>query len=211
MLDMCPVGGKIYLVVGTMSFHTAEVKQSGTRSKARNAEADVPLGKVVAAAGGLPYPTGEVGSVQIDTEHSASSDWTMGSTVTAGGESEDAEEVSAVACRVVRRDWAGLGTDVKFTENTPDYRGGQHFRKASSDDEDEEEVDAQDLMLTEDGSHLLLLGRCVGRRLFWIVRGALCITIRTWSDSVWFILQIVSSTQCRRYFHWLHDVAIVLL
>ena len=74
-----------------------------------------------------------------------------------GEADEAAEEVFAIACKEVTRDWQGFGNDVKMKAKRPEYRGGQHFGQdddsdsdvESGDDEGAETLAAQGLSLAD--------------------------------------------------------------
>jgi hypothetical protein len=153
MLEMCSIGGKVYLIVGTLSIQTAMFKQTGKNHSIIKATGSLPLGAVASAAaasGGIPLPIGAV-DAQLGAGRSTSSDWTMEFTATAtgpeGDKDEGAEEVFAIACREITRDWHGLGTDVKMRVKGPEYRGGQHFGEGDQSDSDQEE-DSEEAEIT---------------------------------------------------------------
>jgi hypothetical protein len=177
ILDMCPRGDRIYLVVGTMSFHTAEVKTMGSIRNEVEAKVTIAAGTAAAAAAGGPLPAFEpgMGNVELESGHASSSDWTMESTATAVGQDgvddPHAEEIFAVAYRIVRRDLVGLGKNVQMTRKTPSCRGGQHFggSENESDDEDDEEKEeldpeaaSQSLKLSTEDVSPATFGRAIG-------------------------------------------------
>jgi len=163
ILEMCPVGRKAYLVVGTMSIHKGVFKRTGVYRTGNNISASVPLGIVASAAvaaAGLPLPPNIIPDPEAGTEHSNTSQWVMASTITATGENGEpdptAEEVFAIACKEVSRDWRGLGSDLKMKAKRTEYRGGQYFRKDDeldsedeSDDESFEIIAAEELCLAD--------------------------------------------------------------
>ena len=144
ILDMCPYGDRIYLVVGTMSFHTAEMKTMGNIRNETEAKVTIAAGSAAAAIACGPFPAfkPDMGNAELESGHASSSDWTMESTATAvgqGGEDDPhAEEIFAVAYRIVRRDWMGLGKNVRITRKRPTYRSGQHFGGSENDSDDDE-------------------------------------------------------------------------
>lgn len=170
LLEMCPVGGKaVYLVVGTMSIQTATFKRTGTLRDNTDVSSVLPIGaaaSTAAASVGIPFDPQAVPNPEIGVQHLNSSDWTMDSSATATGvdgeADEGAEEVFAISCKAVSRDWQGFGSDFRVKEKRPEYRGGQHFGKnddSNSDEEsdDNEEVEtlaAQNLSLTEISAEL---------------------------------------------------------
>ncbi|KAL8364872.1 hypothetical protein RB595_003923 [Gaeumannomyces hyphopodioides] len=150
MLDLCPVGGKLYLVVGTMSFQAASVRRAGGRTTGAGVSAAVP-GELVAAAAaaagvaGLPGDGGAV--VELGVNASSSAAWATAYAVKgaegSGAEGGQEEEVNvfAVACKEVSRNLLGLGKDMKLRAKQPEYRGGMHC--GGSDDESNEEKGLQ--------------------------------------------------------------------
>lgn len=147
VLEMLPVGGKIYLVVGIMTFSTAIVRHEGNKSASNHTEAKLPIGNVVTAAVGAPpiMGTQKVG-VAVEQSSSTSSDWASRAKVVAEG--DDAEEIFAVEYRVVTRDWAGLGKEPVYRPWAPAYRGGLTYgrsidvNRSDEDDEDDEDEDS---------------------------------------------------------------------
>lgn len=159
LLNMCRVGDKVYLIVGTMSARTAKFEQTATHTKNASVSGSLSLPLSVAMSVGAPQ-LDTVASPEVGTEHSESSGWSRQFSSKAVGEdgnSGDAEEVFAVACREISRSWRDLGQDVKMKTRGPDYRGGQHFGSDSdSSDEDEpneaeEALAAEELSLLESG------------------------------------------------------------
>lgn len=144
MLRLCPVGGKAYLVVGTMSFQTATVKRAGNRENGAGVSATVPVpaGELATATAGAP------GVVELGAERSSSAAWTTGYNVkgTEGNESNGGgQEVFAVACKEISRGLLGLGRDIKLRNKQPEYRGGVHFGSDDSSESDEEEDEDEEL------------------------------------------------------------------
>ncbi|KLU89525.1 hypothetical protein MAPG_08496 [Magnaporthiopsis poae ATCC 64411] len=138
MLRLCPVGGKAYLVVGTMSFQTAAVKRAGNREVGAGASATVPVGGELAAVIGA----------ELGAERSSSAAWTTGYNVKgAEGKESDGggQEVFAVACKEISRGLLGLGKDIKLKDRQPEYRGGVHFGSDDSSESDEEEDEDEEL------------------------------------------------------------------
>ena len=170
ILEMCPVGGKaVYLIVGTMSIQTATFKTTGTRRNNTNVSGTLPMGaaaSATAASSGIPLPPQAIPNPEVGLERSNSSDWTMDFSATARGKDgeidEGAEEVFAISCKAVRRDWQGFGGDLKMKEKRLEYRGGQHFGNSrdsesdegSDDDAEGEMLAAQNLSLTGIGAEL---------------------------------------------------------
>ena len=165
ILEMCPVGGKaVYLVVGTMSIQTAAFKMAGRQRNSANASGVLPVGaaaSAAAASAGIPFPPQGIPNPEIGLDRSDSSDWTMDFSATAVGEGEEAdeglEEVFAVSCKAITRDWHGFGSNFNVKKKRPEYRGGLHFGRSddsnsdeeSDDDAEVEKVAAQNLSLTE--------------------------------------------------------------
>ena len=148
ILEMCTVGGKAYLVVGTMSIQTATFKRTGMRRNDTDVSGSLPVGAAAgaaAASAGLPLPPDAVPNAEMGVQRSNSSDWTMEFSATAMGANgepdEAAEEVFAIACKEVNRDWSGFGKDVKVKKKRPEYRGGQHFGNNEDSDSDAESDD----------------------------------------------------------------------
>ncbi|KAL8994422.1 MAG: hypothetical protein Q9169_005609 [Polycauliona sp. 2 TL-2023] len=168
MLEMCPVGGSpAYLIVGTMSIQTATFSSSGTQHHNTTASSELPIGAAATAAAvsaGIPLAPHAAPDPEIGVQRSNSSDWTMEFSATATGKDgeadESAEEVFAIACKAVTRDWQGFGSDVKLKGKRPEYRGGQHFGnnddsnadEDSDNDTEAETAAAQNLKLTEVGA-----------------------------------------------------------
>jgi hypothetical protein len=154
LLEMCPVGDKMYLVVGTMSVQRARFNRTDSQSKSIGVSGSLPLGIAASAAalaaGGVVLPLDSLPDPAAETKHSNSTHTsTAFSSVAVGddGDLEDAEEVFAVACKEITRSWRGLGQDLKLKPRHPEYRGGQHFGQGddeTSDDEDDmdEEIEA---------------------------------------------------------------------
>jgi hypothetical protein len=158
ILAMCPFGGRAYLIVGTMSFHTAELKRTGTRRNNSIVSGTLPIGTLAGAAAMSTAVPLALENPELGAQRSHSNEWTTQSRTTAVGENgdaaEDAEEIFAVAYREISRDWQGFGNDVKLNAKRPEYRGGQHFGddEESDSDKDEEneemeELAARDLIL----------------------------------------------------------------
>ncbi|KAL8661919.1 MAG: hypothetical protein Q9168_008334 [Polycauliona sp. 1 TL-2023] len=171
ILDMCPVGGDaVYLIVGTMSIQTATFSSSGTRQRNLAASSEMPVGvaaSATAASAGIPLTSDAVPNPEMGVQRSNTSDWTMEFSATAMGDDgearEDAEEVFAIACKAIRRDWQGFGSDVKLKGKRPEYRGGQHFgtndesdnnNEDSDNDSEAETLAAENLNLTEVGAQV---------------------------------------------------------
>ncbi|KAH7124996.1 hypothetical protein B0J13DRAFT_647101 [Dactylonectria estremocensis] len=162
LLSMCPVGGKVYLIVGTMGYRTATVKQAGNQSVRGTLAGTLPTGTHSAATIGVPLAVGE-GGIEIGAERTSSSAWTKDYELKAseadGGEA--GEHVFALACREVTRDWIGLGMDIKMRTKQPEYRGGQHYgagdESDSNEDGDNDEAEnmaAQGLYLVDSASEV---------------------------------------------------------
>ncbi|KAK0736382.1 hypothetical protein B0T21DRAFT_366815 [Apiosordaria backusii] len=141
ILEMCPIGDKVYLVVGTMSVATATFTSATSTSKTNTVGVSVPLGLMASAATtasvGLPLPPGVA-------EMMPNFDMGVAKGDLKGGESryethEQREEVFAVACKAVTRTWQGLGGDVRVAARNPEYRGGQHLGEDTDEGEDEDE------------------------------------------------------------------------
>ena len=64
-----------------------------------------------------------------------------------GEADEGAEEVLAISCKAVTRDWQGYGSDFKMQKKHLEYRGGQHFRSNDDSDSDEESEDDAEVKL----------------------------------------------------------------
>jgi hypothetical protein len=136
-LEMCSVGEKVYLIVGTMSIQTAMFKQTVIKRSNTAVAGSLPVGAVAiaaAASGGITLPVGAA-NAELGAERSSSADWTMKFTATTtGSEGEKdggAEEVFAIACKEITRDWHGLGTDVKMRVKRPEYRAYNIFVKGT--------------------------------------------------------------------------------
>ena len=171
ILEMCPVGGKpVYLIVGTMSIQTATFKKTGTHRNNTDASSVLPVGAAAtaaAASAGMPISPQAVPNPEIGVQRSNSSDWKMDFSATARGENgeadEGAEEVFAISCKAVTRDWQGFGSGLKMKTKRPEYRGGQHFGgdddsgadNESDDDAELERLAAQDLSLGQVRANLL--------------------------------------------------------
>jgi hypothetical protein len=79
VLEMCPLGGKVYLIVGTMSIQTAEFKLTGNRHNNATIAGTLPVGGVASAAaasGGVPLLTGTA-NAQVGGQQTNSVDSTM--------------------------------------------------------------------------------------------------------------------------------------
>ncbi|KAL8380762.1 hypothetical protein RB595_005174 [Gaeumannomyces hyphopodioides] len=138
MLRLCPVGGKAYLIVGTMSFQTATVKRGGNREDGTGVSATVPV------AGELATTTG----IELGAERSSSAAWTTGYNVKGAEDNKSnggGQEVFAVACKEISRSLLGMGRDVKLRNKQPEYRGGVHFGSDDSSESDEEEEEDEEL------------------------------------------------------------------
>jgi hypothetical protein len=158
ILDMCPWSSKTaYLVVGTMSFRTAEISRTGESHRNRKLETTVPVGQLAAAAASAPVG-GHTGDAQLDLERSRQAEWTTKFTTAATGPNgepeEHAEEVFAICCKEIGRDWLGLGKGVQMKPRQVEYRSGQHFK---GDDEDEDDEDDDDEGTREAAEGLQLL------------------------------------------------------
>jgi hypothetical protein len=143
---------ELYLVVGYMSFHKAEITQTSTEKKTREAKATVAGGtiaRIAASASGAPVLslTGETGNTEVESARMRSSNSTMTSKVVAvgsGGEVEEsAEEVFAIEYKIVSRDLAGFGKNIQLSGRAPEYKGGQSLGD-HGDDGEEEESDVED-------------------------------------------------------------------
>jgi hypothetical protein len=73
MLDMCPVGGKTYLIVGTMSIQTATFKSTGTQRHCSSISSALPI-SAAAGAAGVPLLLSRVLDPQVGVQISNSSD-----------------------------------------------------------------------------------------------------------------------------------------
>lgn len=154
LLEMCPVGGKAYLIVGTMSIQTARFTTTGTRHQSTKAHGSLPVDKIAQAAGVPMF--GSVGlTPEAGIQHSTSSGWTMDFSTKMAEDDDDAFEVFAISCKEVTRGWGGFGKDVIMNRKRPEYRGGQRFgpdEDESDEDEDEENAEilaAESLTLKE--------------------------------------------------------------
>jgi hypothetical protein len=68
---------------------------------------------------------------------------------------DNGDQVFAVACRVIRRTWRGLGKDVRVGITQPEYTGGVHFGSDESDrSEDEGDSDDETDLCEEDEAAL---------------------------------------------------------
>lgn len=140
VLDMCPVSDKVYLVVGTMSVQAGTFSSTSLTQRGRGGGVEVPLALAAGAAAlgvGVPLPGGLLGEVlpEVDVGVERVGEVRTGAVFSTGG--EDGEEVFAVACKVVRRSWMGVGRDVRVGGRQPEYRGGQHFGAGGEDSDDE--------------------------------------------------------------------------
>jgi hypothetical protein len=136
LLDMLPRGGKVYMIVGTMTFDSADIKHSGSRTKNSQADGRVPVLQAAAAASGIPIPVSG-GTVEIAGAKADSSDWTVKSSTVD-------EEVFAVEYRVITRDWGGYGGEPKFRDSIPDFQGGLTYGAGDEEEDDEDEDGAFD-------------------------------------------------------------------
>ncbi|KAK4031725.1 hypothetical protein C8A01DRAFT_21111 [Parachaetomium inaequale] len=144
LLDMCPVNDQVYLVVGTKSARGgASYERTTHTGRSASRGVSLPLGAAAGAAAmatGVPVIAPDLsGGVVPDLKAGFERDRLAGGTASftfAGGE---AEEVFAVACRVVRRTWRGLGKDMGLGMTQPEYTGGIHFGSDSESDESEDE------------------------------------------------------------------------
>lgn len=171
ILEMCSVGGKVYLIVGTVSVQTATFKSTGFQRSKNKAAVSLPVSAVASAAaasGGVILPISGV-DPELGTGHSTSSSWSTQFTTTAtGADGEEnlcSEEVFAVACREITREWHGLGSDVKMRLKRPQYTGGQHFGEGDESDQEKEEEDedaelaaAETLRLADSGFNAMNFG-----------------------------------------------------
>jgi len=133
MLEMCGRGGKAYLIVGTMSARTANIKATSNQAAKVAGVGSVPVGILPAVAGGAPLATG-IGNVEVGVERASAMEWSVNYSV-----KDDTLEVIAIACREVTRDWQGLGNDIKMRSRQPEYRGGRHFGNDDSESDEEDE------------------------------------------------------------------------
>ncbi|KAF3916711.1 hypothetical protein ABW20_dc0106395 [Dactylellina cionopaga] len=147
MLEMCPISGKVYLVVGIMSAHTLEVKRTGIQQKDLGASLTVPLRAAVALSG-LPADPNAIPNPEARARRTTSSAWDMEFTTTAVGQDGApdgmAEEVFAIALKEITRDWQGFGRDLKMKTKQPEYRGGQNYGDNDSDSGEQNEEDEGD-------------------------------------------------------------------
>jgi hypothetical protein len=159
ILEMCPVGDKVYLIVGTMSAQTAKFEQTAAQTTGTSVSGSLQLPLSVAMSVGAMPHLDTVTSPEAGTNHSESSGWSMKFSSTAIGEdgnSGEAEEVFAVACREISRSWRDLGQDVKMKTKPPEYRGGQHFgAEEDSDSADEDDANEEMEAFAAGGLHLL--------------------------------------------------------
>ncbi|KAE9378276.1 hypothetical protein N431DRAFT_435432, partial [Stipitochalara longipes BDJ] len=158
ILDMCPVGHKVYLIVGTMSAQKAKFEHNVTQSKSTSVSGSLKPPLNVALSVGAPHAN-IITAPEASSKYSDSSEWAMKFSSNAAGEdggSSDAEEVFAVACKEISRGWGGLGHDVKLKIKSPEYRGGQHYGTEEETDSDrEDEADEAKEALAAEGLSLL--------------------------------------------------------
>ncbi len=146
LLEMCPVNKAVYLVVGTMSAQTAAFHRSASTQHAAGGGVAVPTALAASAAAmavGVPLPVpGEVlPDVEAGVARVDSAATTAAFRTAPAGEEEEGEEVFAIACKVVKRSFVRLGTDVRVSARRPEFTGAQHF---GVDDDDEEEELGED-------------------------------------------------------------------
>ncbi|KAK4186667.1 hypothetical protein QBC35DRAFT_500641 [Podospora australis] len=148
LLEMCPVGDKVYLVVGTMSISSAQFSMDSYQQKSKTLGVQIPVGMIasaaVAAGTGIPLPPGVAAEFIPDAEGGVKRDEGRGYGASFSVESEK-EEVFAIAVKVIRRTWKGLGGELKVGTRQPEYRGGQHFAEIDdADSESERDDEAED-------------------------------------------------------------------
>ncbi|PMD44532.1 hypothetical protein L207DRAFT_509254 [Hyaloscypha variabilis F] len=158
ILDMCPVGQKVYLIVGTMSAQRARFEHNVTQSKTTSVSGSLKPPLSIALSMGAPHANA-LTAPEASSRYSDSSEWAMKFCSTAIGEdgvSSEGEEVFAVACKEISRGWGGLGHDVKLKPKSLEYRGGQHYgTEEESDASDEDEADEAKEALAAQGLNLL--------------------------------------------------------
>lgn len=161
ILDMCPVGDKVYLVVGTMSVQSGTFHRTVAQVKDRSTAVALPLALAATAAGlgvgGVPIgpcaeliPDAEAGVKRADSSASTTSFSTVGE--------DGGEEVFAVACKVIRRSWRGFGGDVGMRWRQPEYRGGQHLGSDDEGSDSEEEASGEESELDEEVEEMIAQG-----------------------------------------------------
>lgn len=134
LLDMCPVNETVYLVVGTMSARSAKFERWTLAGRNTGGGAKLPVRAMAGAAAlaaGVPLVT-------PDLEAGLERSRLAGVTASFIMEDED-EQVFAVACRVIKRTWRGLGNDLRVGTRQPEYTGGLHFGSDSDSDDSEDE------------------------------------------------------------------------
>ena len=158
VLDMCPVGHKVYLIVGIMSAQSAKFERKMTQSKSTSVSASLKPPLSVALSVGAPHANG-ITAPEASSSFSDSSEWAMkfsSAAVGEAGSSVEAEEVFAVACKEISCGWGGIGHDVKLKVKSPEYRGGQHYgTEEESDASDEDEADEEKEALAAQGLSLV--------------------------------------------------------
>ena len=145
LLEMCPVGKKIYLVVGTMGFQSASLKRTGMQRHESKAAGSLPTGAAIAALSGGTIAFGEAGTVEVSGGHARSAEWTIESKV-AACDAEDGDKsdvVFAVSYRVITRNWKRLGSDIKMKIKA-EQRSGLHFGARDSEEDSDEESDDEE-------------------------------------------------------------------
>lgn len=142
LLNMCPVNEMVYLVVGTMSARSAKFERSTLACGNTGGGAKLHVGAMAGAAtlapGGPVITPGLLGGVVPDLEVGLERSRLSGVTASFTIDGED-EQVFAVACRVIKRTWHGLGNDVRVGMRQPEYTGGLHFGSDSDSDNSEDE------------------------------------------------------------------------
>lgn len=129
---MCPINETVYLVVGSMRARGATFERSTRAGRNTGGGTRLPVGAVA----GVPVV---MGGVVPDLEAGLEQSRLAGVTVSFTTEDED-EQVFAVACRVIKRTWRGLGKDMRVGTRQPEYHGGLHFGSdIDSDDSEDEE------------------------------------------------------------------------
>jgi len=149
MLEMCPLRDKVYLVVGTMSIQTGTFDRATFKNHDSSMGASLPLAIASSAAAlsfGALLPCAKmIPDAEAGVKHGNSSASTATFSTAAvsddGSLLENGEEVFAVACKVITRNWEGLGKNVKVKTRQPEYRGGQHFGEKSESDASNSESD----------------------------------------------------------------------
>jgi hypothetical protein len=156
MLEMCPVGGRVYLVVGTMSLRAGTFHRTALAEGARSVGVAVPMGIAAAAAGvSLPGIGDALPGVDVGVRRAGSVGSRASFETGVGGGEDGGEEVFAVACKVVKRTWRELGRGVTVRSRQPEYRGGQHFGES---DEDSDEMSDEEGELGEEEEAALAEG-----------------------------------------------------